>query len=207
MTVELERLGSVDEARADWERLATASGCPFATVEWTETWLEHAAGPYVPHLFLARDPDGRAVAIVPLVIARGRYVRKARFLGFRAANQVGAICARDDSELGVQALRQVLAATRRDWDIFVAENLPGDRLGFTPRREGDRQEGRPARPRAVGDLGRLPGKPHPQPPQRAAPQGAQAAGAGPHADDSTLARGARAGARRALRPAPRPLGR
>ena len=133
MTLELERLGSVDEARADWEQLATASGCPFATVEWTETWLEHAAGPYLPHLFLARDPNSRAVAIVPLVIARGRYVRKARFLGFRAANQVGPICAPGDSELGVEALRQVLAATRRDWDVFVAENLPGtgwdERLG------------------------------------------------------------------------------
>ena len=125
VTVELERLGGVDEARADWEQLATASGNPFATLEWTETWLEHAAGPYVPHLFLARDPGGRTAAIVPLVIARGRYVRKARFLGFRAANQVGPICAPEDAELGDEALRRVLAATRRDWDVFLAENLPG----------------------------------------------------------------------------------
>jgi CelD/BcsL family acetyltransferase involved in cellulose biosynthesis len=120
--VELDRIEGVVP---EWERLAAASGCPFATVEWTETWLEHAAGPYVPELFLARDEEGRPAVIVPLVIARGRYVRKARFLGFRAANQVGPICAPDDAEVGLEALRQALKATRRDWDVFVAENLAG----------------------------------------------------------------------------------
>jgi CelD/BcsL family acetyltransferase involved in cellulose biosynthesis len=125
VSLELDRLGSVDEARAEWERLALASGCPFATLEWTEAWLEHAAGPYLPHLFLARDPGGRAVAIVPLVIARGRYVRKARFLGFRAANEVGPICAPGDAEFGVEALRRAVAATRVEWDVFLAEHLPG----------------------------------------------------------------------------------
>ena len=133
MSVELERLESPEEARADWERLALASDSPFATLEWTEAWLEHAAGPYVPHLFLARDPEGRAVAIVPLVIAQGRYVRKARFLGFRAANQVGPICAPEDAALGVEALRRALAETRRNWDVFLGEHLPGtgwdDRIG------------------------------------------------------------------------------
>jgi CelD/BcsL family acetyltransferase involved in cellulose biosynthesis len=134
MSVELDRIGGIDEARAEWERLAAASGCPFATVEWTEAWLEHAAGPYVPHVFLAREPGGRAVAIVPLVIARGRYVRKARFLGFRAANQVGPICAPEDAELGAEALRLAIAATRRDWDVLLAENLPG--TGWTERMGG-----------------------------------------------------------------------
>jgi CelD/BcsL family acetyltransferase involved in cellulose biosynthesis len=129
--VELDRIAGVDEARAEWEGLAAASGCPFATVEWTKAWLEHAAGPYVPHLFIAREPAGRPVAIVPLVTARGRYVRKARFLGFRAANQVGPICAPEDAELGAEALRLAIAATRHDWDVLIAENLPG--TGWTER--------------------------------------------------------------------------
>jgi CelD/BcsL family acetyltransferase involved in cellulose biosynthesis len=135
VSVELDRLGAVDDARADWERLALASGSPFATLEWTDAWLEHAAGPYAPRLFVARDAEGRVVAIVPLAIGRGRYVRKARFLGFRAANQAGPICAPEDAELGVEALRRALAATRREWDVFVGENLPGTgwdvRLGAT----------------------------------------------------------------------------
>lgn len=122
MRLELDRIEGVVP---EWEALAAASGRPFATVEWTEAWLEHAAGPYVPHLFLARDPEGSARAIVPLVIAQGRYVRKARFLGFRAANEVGPICAPEHAELGIAALLQALAATRREWDVFVAENLPG----------------------------------------------------------------------------------
>jgi CelD/BcsL family acetyltransferase involved in cellulose biosynthesis len=122
--VKLE-LDRIDGIVPEWEGLAAASGRPFATVEWTEAWLEHAAGAYAPRLFLAHDPGGRAVAIVPLVVARGRYVRKARFLGFRAANEVGPICAPEDLELGVDALRQALAATRKDWDVFLGENLPG----------------------------------------------------------------------------------
>jgi CelD/BcsL family acetyltransferase involved in cellulose biosynthesis len=131
VAIELDRIGAVDDARVEWERLAAASGNPFATLEWTETWLEHAAGPYAPQLFLARDAAGRVAAIVPLVIARGRHVRKARFLGFRAANEVGPICAPEDAELGAEALRNALAATRRDWDVFVGEHLPG--AGWGPK--------------------------------------------------------------------------
>jgi len=122
--LELDRLGSLDEARAEWEQLAHASRIPFATVEWTETWLEHAAGPYEPRLFIAREAQGRPVVIVPIVVAHGRYVRKARFLGFRAANQVGPICAPEDAGAGVETLRRVLAVTRDEWDVFLAENLP-----------------------------------------------------------------------------------
>ena len=121
MKVELDRIEGVVP---EWERLAAASGCPFATVEWTETWLEHAAGPYVPELFLARDEEGRPAAIVPLVIAPGRHAQGA-LPGLPRGEQVGPICAPDDAEVGLEALRQALKATRRDWDVFVAENLPG----------------------------------------------------------------------------------
>jgi CelD/BcsL family acetyltransferase involved in cellulose biosynthesis len=123
--LELAPLGGIDEAKDDWSRLAAASGNPFATVEWFETWLRHADVRFEPRLFAALEPGGRVVAIVPLALARGRYVRKARFLGAQVANEGGAICAPADRELGINALHLALAATRGEWDVFLGENLPG----------------------------------------------------------------------------------
>jgi CelD/BcsL family acetyltransferase involved in cellulose biosynthesis len=131
----LELFGAPADLRADWSELAAASRNPFATVEWAEAWLEHASGSVRSRLFAAAGPTGRIAAIVPLVIVRGRYVRKVRFLGFGAANELGPICAREDRELGVEALRLALAATRDEWDVFLGESLPADdwpaRLGAT----------------------------------------------------------------------------
>ena len=115
----------VDRIGPEWADLAAASGNPFATVEWTEAWLEHAAAGCSRRFLAARAQDGRLVAIVPLVVARGRYVRKARFLGYGASNELGAICAPSDRKLGVAALRLALEETRSDWDVFLGESLPG----------------------------------------------------------------------------------
>ena len=127
----LEPLGSIGEARTEWTSLAAASENPFTTVEWCETWLEHAAAGARPRLFAAVDA-GETVAIVPLVIGQGRYVRKARFLGYGAANELGPV---GDLERGAEALRLALQATRREWDVFHGETLPGTgwpgRLGAT----------------------------------------------------------------------------
>lgn len=130
----LEPLGAIDDARAEWTSLAAASGNPFTTVEWCEAWLEHAAAGARPRLFAAVEA-GETVAIVPLVIVHGRYVRKARFLGYGAANELGPVCAARDFERGVEALRLALDATGPDWDVFHGETLPGagwpERLGAT----------------------------------------------------------------------------
>ncbi len=120
----LEPLGAIADTREAWSTLAAAAGNPFATVEWCEAWLEHAAAGAEPRVFAAVE-DGRVAAIVPLVLVRGRYVRKLRFLGFGAANELGPICPPADTELGVQALRLALAQTRSDWDVFLGESLPG----------------------------------------------------------------------------------
>jgi CelD/BcsL family acetyltransferase involved in cellulose biosynthesis len=128
----LEPLASVGALRAEWTELAAASGSPFATVEWSEAWLEHGSRGSRPLLFAARE-GAKLVAILPLVVVRGRYVRKARFLGYGAANELGPICA--SRELGVAALRLALDETRDEWDVFFGENLPGagwgERLGAT----------------------------------------------------------------------------
>ena len=130
----LEPLGSIGEARTEWTSLAAASENPFTTVEWCDSWFEHAAAGARALLFAAVD-GGQTVAIVPLVIIRGRYVRKARFLGFGAANELGPVCSPDGLARGAEAVRLALEATRREWDVFHGETLPGtgwpERLGAT----------------------------------------------------------------------------
>ena len=130
----LEPLGAIDEARTEWSALAEASENPFATVEWSEAWLEHAATGARPRLFAAVEA-GEAVAIVPLVVIHGRYVRKSRLLGYGAANELGPVCAPENQVRGAEALRLALEATRADWDVFHGETLPGtgwpERLGAT----------------------------------------------------------------------------
>ena len=73
----------------EWAALAEAAQNPFATPEWCEAWLAHIGGDTEPHLFAARRDDRTLVAILPLVVTRGRYVRKARFLGFGPSNELG----------------------------------------------------------------------------------------------------------------------
>ena len=118
--LELERLGGIGEAREAWATLAAPAQSPFATIEWAEAWLEHASHGAEPIVFLASE-RGEPRAIVPLVLNRGRYVRKVRFLGFGAANELGPVGTRCD-----EALRLALAAIPGAWDIFLGESLPGE---------------------------------------------------------------------------------
>jgi CelD/BcsL family acetyltransferase involved in cellulose biosynthesis len=121
----VEPLGDVDEARAEWAALAEAAGNPFVTPEWCQAWRTHIGADLRLHVFGGRRPDGTLGAIVPLVVTRGRYVRKARFLGFGPSNELGPIVAPDERDAGAAVLRDALAATRSEWDVFVGEYLPG----------------------------------------------------------------------------------
>lgn len=129
----LEPLAGIDEARAEWAALAAAAENPFASPEWCELWLRHIGADVAVHLFAARRQDGALAAIAPLVVTRGRHVRKSRFLGFGPSNELGPVATDKDS--AVWALREALAATRGEWDVFIGEHLPGDgwagRLGAT----------------------------------------------------------------------------
>lgn len=126
---------AIDDVRGDWDELARAASNPFATLEWCEAWLEHIGALCTPRIFAARRADGSIAVILPLVVVSGRYVRKARFLGFGAANQLGPICSPADHGAAVAALRRVLDDTWGDWDLFLGENLPAtgwaERLGAT----------------------------------------------------------------------------
>jgi CelD/BcsL family acetyltransferase involved in cellulose biosynthesis len=131
----LEPLGGIDEVRTEWSALAEASANPFLTPEWCEAWQDHIGLDFRLRLFGGRREDGSLAAIVPLVVTQGRYVRKARFLGFGPANELGPVAGPAERENAAAMLRQALEATRRDWDVFLGEYLIGegwtDRVGGT----------------------------------------------------------------------------
>jgi CelD/BcsL family acetyltransferase involved in cellulose biosynthesis len=122
----LQRLSGVGELRADWSRLAEAADNPFVTPEWAEAWLRHVPEAISTSFWACRRPDGSVAAVLPLVVVGGRYVRKLRFVGYGAANELGPVCAPADLEDVAAALLRVLAGTRPEWDLFVGESLPGD---------------------------------------------------------------------------------
>jgi len=123
--LELGLVTELDSVRDEWEALACAAGNPFLTPQWAETWLRLCGECCEPRVFAARRGDGGLAAIVPLVIVRGRYARKARFLGFGPANELGPLLAPADAALAPDLLRRAVTAIRREWDVFLAEKLPG----------------------------------------------------------------------------------
>ena len=126
----------LEDVRQDWDELAVAASNPFASVEWFEAWLEHGGIACTPRLFAGRRAGGTVAAVLPLVLVRGRFVRKLRFAGFGAANALGPVCRPDDREAAAAALRTAGERTRDEWDLFLAETLPGSgwtaRLGAAP---------------------------------------------------------------------------
>jgi CelD/BcsL family acetyltransferase involved in cellulose biosynthesis len=141
--LQIEPLTGLDPVRDEWSELARRQGNLFATPEWGEAWLAHIGDQLrlEPRLYAARRPDGSLAVILPLVVVGGRYVRKLRLLGFGPANELGPIAAPDDRQAAAQALGRALAATRREWDLFLGDNLPGtgwrERIGGAiVRREG-----------------------------------------------------------------------
>ena len=126
---------TIGDVRREWDALAPATSNPFLTVEWCEAWLEHGGVECTPLFFAARRGDGSLAAVLPLAVVPGRYVRKLRFLGFGAANELGPVCDPADRTAAAAALREALEATRREWDVFLGESLPGagwaDALGAT----------------------------------------------------------------------------
>jgi CelD/BcsL family acetyltransferase involved in cellulose biosynthesis len=121
----LHPVATFGEIADEWRALAEAAGNPFMTPEWCETWLSRGLVAAEPRLFAARRGDGSLAALVPLVLTRGRYVRKARLLGYGASNELGPVSAPQDAELAARALRESLDSIRREWDVFLGEDLPG----------------------------------------------------------------------------------
>ena len=118
----LERLESLAAAEPLWRELAERSENLFATFEWAEAWVRHLGNDRPLHLFAARDADGRALALLPLVEAARRPVRVLRMIGHGPADRLEPICAPADRPAAARALRAALQQIPHD--LFLADELP-----------------------------------------------------------------------------------
>jgi CelD/BcsL family acetyltransferase involved in cellulose biosynthesis len=122
----LEELTELEPAREDWQRLAEASGSPFSTYEWAETWWRHYGGGRPLHVIRCRDDAGRAFAVLPLFTARSRPLRMLRFVGQGAADQLQPVCAPGDAPAAAAALRRAFEEGVGGAQVLLADRLPGE---------------------------------------------------------------------------------
>jgi CelD/BcsL family acetyltransferase involved in cellulose biosynthesis len=120
----LERLDDLAPARADWSRLAAASGNPFLTWEWASTWWRHWGGGR-RSLVTACRRGGEVVAILPLYESARRPLRVLRLLGHGPGDHLGLVCAAAERPAASAALRRRLRETPA-WDVFLGERLPAE---------------------------------------------------------------------------------
>ena len=120
----VEPVESLDALRDEWSALAERAGNPFGTWEWADAWWRvHGEGDL--RLRACRRPDGELAAVLPLYRARRPGLRVLRWIGHGAGDQLGPVCDPRDAADVAWALRRTLAASG-DWDIFVAERMPGE---------------------------------------------------------------------------------
>ncbi len=120
---------SMESIRQDWDRLALATGHPFATWEWNSLWWERFGRDRELYLHTCRDAGGEVVAILPLYVAARRPVRVARFIGY--ADMHTPLCALEDRPLAAAGLRQVLRG-RGSCRMLYAERMPADEHWAAP---------------------------------------------------------------------------
>jgi CelD/BcsL family acetyltransferase involved in cellulose biosynthesis len=121
-----EPLADLDAAREPWERLAARADNVFATWEWASAWWRHHGEGRPLHLVLCRDASGEPRGIWPLYLDARRPVRVVRLVGRGAGDELGPVCAPEDRAALAAAGRAALDLLPGGWDVFVAENLPGD---------------------------------------------------------------------------------
>ncbi len=115
---------TLDGLEDDWDALAEHSGSVFATRTWLWTWWRHFGRERPLRIVVSRDGD-RPVAISPLYLAARRPVRVLRFLGHGPTDALGPICHPDERARAAGDLQHVLDDTRGDWDVLLADELPG----------------------------------------------------------------------------------
>src|SRR3954471_10735607 len=115
---------SLDEARADWQRLAERTGNFFSTWEWADAWVRHLGNGRELKLHACRTPGGEVAAILPLCLSRSRPARILRFAGHGPAHELGPVCDPADREAAGLALAELLPTL--GFDAFVADRVqPG----------------------------------------------------------------------------------
>jgi CelD/BcsL family acetyltransferase involved in cellulose biosynthesis len=135
----LDPVADLESARADWTRLADASGNLFSTWEWAAAWWRHLGRDRPLHLIACREPAGEVAALLPLYLARRSPARTLRFLGHGPADRLAPVSAPADRPRAAAALRRALDERLAGWQVAVADRLPGeerwaDALGERPLR-------------------------------------------------------------------------
>jgi dTDP-4-amino-4,6-dideoxygalactose transaminase len=121
----LEPLAGFAEAEGAWKELAARSRNIFATWEWASIWWRHFGREETLRIVACRSPSGEVDALLPLYMSGGSGSRTLRFVGDGPADQLGPVCAPQDTVPAARALRQTLRDAP-SWDLFVGEHLPAD---------------------------------------------------------------------------------
>ncbi len=117
-------VGSLEELRPEWTRLASASGNVFATWEWAATWWAHyGRGRRLAIAALTR-PDGTVVGIVPMYRFASRPIAVGRLIGHGPADQQGPVCAPEDLPEVSQSIMAAVAAA--GLTVVALERLQAD---------------------------------------------------------------------------------
>ena len=123
--IRLDPVPTLDLLRDEWRGLALSSGNIFSTWEWLSTWWRYFGDGQELWLTSCRTADDRLMAILPLYRWASRGLRVLRFLGHDASDELGPICAPADRLQAGRALRSALTDQHGEWDLLLAERLPG----------------------------------------------------------------------------------
>ena len=126
----LEPLAGFAEAEGAWKELAARSRNIFATWEWASIWWRHFGREATLRIVGCRSPSGDVDTLLPLYVTGGPGSRTLRFVGDGPGDQLGPICAPQDTVPAARALRQELREAP-SWDLFVGEHLPADQAWST----------------------------------------------------------------------------
>jgi dTDP-4-amino-4,6-dideoxygalactose transaminase/CelD/BcsL family acetyltransferase involved in cellulose biosynthesis len=122
----LQPLTELDSLRDEWSDLAERSTNIFSTWEWASLWWRHFGEGRRLLSAACRHPDGRLVAVLPLYLSSSLPLRVVRLLGHGPGDQLGPVCDPRDRIPAARALRRWLLDDVSRWDVFLAEELPGD---------------------------------------------------------------------------------
>jgi len=120
----VERLESLDAARAECELLCARDANIFTTFEWMSAWWTHLRDGEALRLAACRDAGGAAVGLLALVTRRERGLQVVRLLGHGPSDRLAPICAPEDRPRVAAALRRALHDS--DVDLFLGEQMPAD---------------------------------------------------------------------------------
>jgi CelD/BcsL family acetyltransferase involved in cellulose biosynthesis len=122
----IEPVDGFENVSTEWVKLAERSENIFASLEWVSTWWSHFGRDRRLLVTTCSRAGGPTVAILPLYLAAARPVRTIRFLGHGPADQLGPICDVSEREAAASALNHALAERCPPWDLFIADQLPGN---------------------------------------------------------------------------------